>query len=66
MSISLTLYGMQPEEVMSDIYFDPQFVRLYAAPDKVDSLELPGFRHTSAVRQIPGEELEDLEIPWHR
>ncbi|MBI07070.1 MAG: hypothetical protein CMM54_08835 [Rhodospirillaceae bacterium] len=64
MPISLTLYGMKPEEVMSDIYFDPQFVRLYAAPDKVDSLELPGFRHTSAVRQIPGEELEDLEIPW--
>ena len=49
---------------MSDIYFQSQFVRLYAAPDKVDSLELPGFRHASAVRQIPGEELEDLETPW--
>jgi RimJ/RimL family protein N-acetyltransferase len=64
MSVSLTLYGMKPEEVMSDIYFQSSFVRLYAAPDKVDTLELPGFRHASAVRQIPGEELEDLETPW--
>ena len=49
---------------MSDIYFQPPFVRLYASPDKVDTLELPGFRHASAVRHISGEELEDLETPW--
>lgn len=64
MSLSLTLYGARPEDVMSDIYFQQPFVELYAAPDSVDALELPGFRHASAVRQIPGEELEDLETPW--
>ena len=49
---------------MADVYFRPDFVALHARPDSVDTLEIPGFRHSAAVREIPGTDLDDLETPW--
>ena len=64
MTAGSTLYGVTAAALMSDVYFDPAFVRLHAAPDDIDLLELPGFRHASAVRPIKGEHGEDMETPW--
>src|SRR5215216_5455867 len=59
-----TLYGAKPAEIMADVYFRPDFLALHAQPDRVETLEFPGFRHAAAIRQIPGTDLEDLETPW--
>ena len=49
---------------MADVYFRRDFVALHAQPDRIDTLEIEGFRHAAAVREIPGVDLEDLETPW--
>jgi len=59
-----TLHGATPAEIMADVYFRPDFVALHARPDRVDTLEFAGFRHSAAVREIPGTDLDDLETPW--
>lgn len=64
MSLSLTLFGVQPDEVMKDVYFRQDFIELHARPDSVDTLEFPGFHHSSAVRTIPERDAEDMETPW--
>ncbi len=64
MSVSLTLHGAPPAEVMGDVYFRDDFVALHAEPDPIDSLALPGFHHAAAVRSVPGAEVEDMETPW--
>ncbi|MGD9537710.1 MAG: GNAT family N-acetyltransferase [Alphaproteobacteria bacterium] len=64
MSLTLTLYGASPEEVMADAYFRADYVALHARPDPIDTLERPGFRHAAAVRTIPGTDAEDMETPW--
>ena len=64
MSLTQTLHGATAAEIMADVYFRPDFVALHARPDRVDALELAGFRHSAAVREIPGTDLDDLETPW--
>lgn len=64
MPLTPTLHGATPAEIMADVYFRPDFVALHAHPDRVDTLEFPGFRHSAAVREIPGADLDDLETPW--
>lgn len=62
--MNLTLHGATPAEVISDVYFQPDFVALHAGGDPVDGLSLDRFRHAAAVRPVPGTDLEDMETPW--
>ena len=61
--MDLTLHGLTPTELLDDVYFRPDYVRLHARPDKIDSLIRENFRHAAAVRPIPGTRFEDLETP---
>jgi len=61
---TLMRLGLDWEDVADDVYFRRDFVALYAAPDGVDSLELPTYRHLAALRAVPGTDLQDLETPY--
>jgi hypothetical protein len=62
-SCELARLDLTWEELSSDVYFQAEFVALYAAPDGIDALELQNYRHASALRNIPGTALYDLETP---
>jgi hypothetical protein len=51
------------DSLAGDVYFRPDFVALYARPDRVESLDQPHYRHAAALRPIPGSPLFDLETP---
>jgi hypothetical protein len=51
------------ESLAGDVYFRPDFVSLYARPDRVESLIEPHYRHAAALRPIAGTMLFDLETP---
>lgn len=55
---------LAPASLRDDVYFRDDFLRLHAAPDEVDRLEMEGFIHGAAIRPIPGTDLADLETPW--
>lgn len=61
---ALMRLGLSWEDVADDVYFRRDFVALYAAPDRIDALELPTYRHLAALRPVPGTALEDLETPY--
>lgn len=63
LGVDLTLHGLTPTELLDDVYFRPDYVRLHARPDKIDFLVRENFRHAAAVRPIPGTRFEDLETP---
>jgi UDP-N-acetylbacillosamine alanyltransferase len=63
-SIPLTLYQVEPAELMQDVYFRRDFLELHAGGCTIDMIETSGFRLGSAIRPIDGTELEDLETPW--
>ena len=42
--------GLDANDIMNDIYFNPEFIQLYGAPDPVDTLETPQYKHGAAIR----------------
>ena len=58
------MFDVCPKDIMGDVYFKNSFLKLYSGSDSIESLTEHGFQHLSAVREIPGEDLEDLETPW--
>jgi len=64
MSLELTLYGAEPEDVLQDVYIREDFAALHARPDPIDSLMTDGFQCVSAVRSIEDSPYEDMETPW--
>lgn len=61
---ALSHLDLDPADLLDDVYFDPAFVGLYAAPDPIDSLHKADFRHASAIRAIPQSPGRfDLETP---
>jgi len=61
--IQMALHGLSAAELRDDIYFQPDFVRLHARPNPVDSMDDGILRHSASVRSVPGTDFEDLETP---
>ena len=57
----LTLFGVSPTELLGDVYFRPEYVRLHGRPDGVDILDQGDMLHAAVVRDIPDTEQQDLE-----
>ena len=57
----LTLFGVNPAELLDDVYFRPDFARLHGGGDDIDVLDQGDMRHAAVVRDIPGTGQQDLE-----
>jgi hypothetical protein len=59
----IPVHGLEATDIMNDIYFNPEFIQLYGAPDPIDTLETPQYKHGAAIRSIPGTDRTDMETP---
>jgi UDP-N-acetylbacillosamine alanyltransferase len=57
------LNGLDASELMEDVYFRSEFIKLYAAPDPTEIMSTQNYRHGTAIRAIPGTDATDLETP---
>ena len=63
MSTPLTLYDLDPEIVMKDVYFNSDFLSMHMN-NKQDSISQSNFSHTSNIISIPDTAQTDMETPW--
>jgi UDP-N-acetylbacillosamine alanyltransferase len=59
----MTLHGIDPRELMRDVYFRPDFLEIHGARG-LDRIERDDFRHAAVEVDIAGSERRDLETPW--